>query len=96
MNLDIARTGLLTAHRSLDRAAADVARASVASQAGAGDTGAPAAVPAPAPVPASVQAEIEALPGAMLSLMAASNAVLANLQSVRRTEEAFDALLRTG
>lgn len=95
MNVDIARTGLLTAHRSLDRAAADVARASVASQAGAAG-GAPAAPPAAAAVPASVQAEIEALPGAMLSLMAASNAVLANLQSVRRTEEAFDALLRTG
>lgn len=96
MNIDIARSGLLTAQRGLDRAASDVARASVASQAGAIDAGAPAAPPPAASLPASVQADIEALPGAMLSLMAASNAVLANLQSVRRTEEAFDALLRTG
>ena len=95
--MNIIPTGLIAAQRSLDRASFEVARSAVAevgATPGAGSAASAAGL-VPTTVPAEVPAEIEALPGAMLSMMVASNAVLANLQAFRRTEEAFDALLRT-
>jgi hypothetical protein len=94
MDFSIGLSGLRAATRSMDEAALRIARA--------GATGA-AQPPADAP-PAAPQGAAQALPAvtgptavdlprAMVDLAVASNAVLANLQTIRRTDETLRALL---
>lgn len=103
----IGLAGLGAATRRLDEAAFQVAsaasqRAGQPPQSGpdfGGDT-APPAAPAAAPAPtigaALPSAENPDLPAAMVGMISASNAVLANLQSIRRADEAMDAILKLG
>ena len=95
MDMTIGRNGLAAASRQLDAAAFEIARAStqrpvqVASGLSPGavglDSGAGSATLMSAPVDAD-------LPRTMVNLMVASNAVLANLQTVKRTDDALQAL----
>jgi hypothetical protein len=104
MTLEIGRSGLNTAMRALDRAAFDIARASAPRGAGAGAVAstpaapgtpaAPVAPPAPGAGPDLAPAAEIDLPRAMIDLMAASNAALANLQTIRRTDERLEAMLK--
>ncbi|RPH43002.1 MAG: hypothetical protein EHM87_15070 [Burkholderiales bacterium] len=107
MSMTISVSGLNAATRRLDAAAFDVARASAqrvgqpvaAPQGGPGDGApAPAAAPqAPAqPLPAAIAqpvAEDPDLPRAMVDMIGASNAFLANLQAIRRQDESLEAVL---
>ena len=106
MSLTIGRAGLDAAMRRLDTAAWDIARASNA-QAASPPAGpqatvpapGPAAQPAPAPAPGPAvagpwaQPAPGALPAQMIGLMTASHAVMANLQVIRRADEAMRALV---
>jgi hypothetical protein len=87
--------------RGVDRAAFEIARAAsqragqspaagAAEPAGA-QAGAAAVIPAPAPSPANPEVD---LPGAMVDLIASSRAVMANLQTIKRTDEALESLLK--
>jgi hypothetical protein len=100
MGFSTSLDGIGTAMRSLDRAAFDIARAS-SQRGGQPATPDPAGTaPAPAPPPAAAtpalpsqaSAEVD-LPRAMVDMISASNAVLANLQAIRRTDESLDAIL---
>jgi len=94
MDFSIGLSGLRAATRSMDDAAWRIARA--------GTTGAPpaAAPPADPPqgapqgaAPATTGPTEADLPRAMVDLAAASHAVHANLQTIRRTDEALRTLL---
>lgn len=107
--IGIGLSGMGAAMRQLDSAAFDVARAasqrtgqaSAAEAVGGGANGpAPAAVPAAPPAAPAPEigtqpraAEDPNLPAAMVGMISASNAVLANLQTIRRADEAMDAIL---
>jgi flagellar hook protein FlgE len=105
MNFSIGLSGLNAATRRLDAAAFEVARASTQG-AGRAQAAPPAADPAAAPpavappvaappaaAPPAASASDPDLPRAMVETIAASNAFLANLQTIRRTDEALRALL---
>ncbi|MFM1987394.1 MAG: hypothetical protein RJA99_351 [Pseudomonadota bacterium] len=105
----IGLSGLGAATRRLDSAAFDIARASTqrtaqppAADGGGGTapagangpgTAAPSA-PAPGIGARLPSAEDPNLPAAMVDLISASNAVMANLQTIRRSDEALEAVLR--
>jgi flagellar basal body rod protein FlgC len=107
MSMTISVSGLNAATRRLDAAAFDIARASaqrvgqpVAAPPGgtAGPAQPPAAAPQPPaqPQPAAIAqpvAEDPDLPRAMVDMIGASNAALANLQAIRRQNESLDAVL---
>jgi flagellar hook protein FlgE len=104
----IGLSGLNAATRRLDAVAFDVARAATqrtgqtsavgAPGQAAAVTAAPAAAAAPAGgatpggIPAVPAADVD-LAGAMVDQIAASRAFMANLQTIRRTDEALGALL---
>ena len=110
MSLSISLSGLSAASRRLDSAAFEVARAStqrigqpVAGVQGASDQAPPPSGPAQAqqaggrPVPAGLApltAEDPNLPRAMVDMIAASNAVLANVQAIKRQNESLDEVLK--
>ena len=91
---DVARASAQGAGRAPSAPPAD---APPATGPDAAPTATPGAMPrtagqAAAPVPA---ADVD-LPAAMVGVISASNAVLANLQTIRRTDEALRALLEPG
>lgn len=92
MDLLIPLAGIRAASLRMDRAATDIARAAHATQddASSADGTPPAAQRVPT---ASVDAPEVDLPSAMVDLISASQAVTANLQSLRRTDDALGALL---
>jgi hypothetical protein len=102
VSLTIGRAGLDAAMRRLDTAAWDIARASNA-QAASPPAGPQATVPAPGPAAQPAPAPAVAgpwaqpapgdLPAQMIGLMTASHAVMANLQVIRRADEAMRALV---
>lgn len=101
MGLTIGQAGLDAAMRRLDAAAWGIARASNA-QAAAGTPAAPQAAAPPEPPPplipgpaAPPQGEPPPgdLPAQMIGLMTASHAVMANLQVIRRADEAMRELV---
>ena len=108
MSFSIGLSGVSAATRRLDSAAFDVARASTQRTGQAAPSGPPQAAapdaPAPnAPPPAGAapaigtpmpSAEDPDLPRAMVDMISASNAVLANLQTIRRADETLEAALR--
>lgn len=100
MSFETGLRGVNAAMRGMDRVAFDIARASnqrlgqlppaETAQAPAFQPGAaaPPAQPPPPPAP-----EID-LPGAMVDMIASSRAVMANLQTIKRTDEALESLLK--
>jgi len=97
MDFRIGLSGLRAATRSMDDAAFRIARAGTTSTPAAARPPANAAPAAPlgaAPPDAAATGPTDAdLPRAMVDLAAASNAFLANLQTIRRTDESLRALL---
>ena len=104
MSLSISVSGLNAASRRLDSASFEVARASAqrAGQPAPVGSDRPPQPPAAAPqVPALPpqagvalpSAEDPDLPRAMVDMISASNAFLANVQSIRRQNESLDAVL---
>jgi hypothetical protein len=97
----IGLSGLNGATRSLERSAFEVARASTqqAGQAvprvvgGAPPPEPPAAAGAPVPPATPVDGDVD-LPRAMVDMISASQLFMANLQTIRRTDEALEALLK--
>lgn len=100
MSFEIGLRGVNAAMRGVDRAAFEIAR-SASQQSGqpspadatapaAGQAAGAAAMP---PARAPVAPEVD-LPGAMVDLIASSRAVMANLQTIRRTDEALESLLK--
>jgi hypothetical protein len=93
--------GIGTAMRSLDRAAFDTARASsqrgglpaMPEQAGTAPAPTPTPVVAPPALPYQASPEVD-LPRAMVDMISASNAVLANLQAFKRADENMKAILK--
>ncbi len=107
MSFAIGLSGLDAATRRLDAAAFDVARASaqrVGAPSDRQDLGAPEAaapdaappqpgsVPAPRPPAEAAPADAD-LPRAMVDMISASAAFMANLQTIRRADENMKALL---
>lgn len=101
MSLETGLRGVNAAMRGLDRAAFEIARATSHRPAQLPAAGAVEPVDAqpgaaavrPAPTPSTASPEID-LPGAMVDLIASSRAVMANLQTIRRTDEALESLLK--
>jgi flagellar basal body rod protein FlgC len=106
MSFSIGLSGLNAATRRLDAAAFEVARTSAqvvgrppaAEEAAPAPAAGPAAGPPARPVapPRAADAAAPAepdLPRAMVDMISASNAFLANLQTIRRTDENLRALL---
>lgn len=101
MSLETGLRGVNVAMRGLDRAAFDIARstnqrpgqppAAGAAQPVGAQAGAAAVIPAPAPSPANPEVD---LPGAMVDLIASSRAVMVNLQTIKRSDEALESLLK--
>ena len=95
MDMSIGRNGLTAASRQLDAAAFEIARAStqrpaqVASGLSPGAAGLDSASGGLTLLTTPTDAD---LPRTMVDLMVASNAVLANLQTVKRTDEALRSL----
>lgn len=109
MSLTIGQAGLDAAMRRMDAAAWGIARASGASappaEPAAADAGPPGGVPPPGGAAPALQAATEAassrgsapgdLAAQMIGLMTASQAVMANLQTIRRTDEAMRRLIES-
>jgi len=97
MGLTIGQAGLDAAMRQLDAAAWGIARASnaqaAAGPAAAPQAAAPAEAPAPPPIPGPAAPAPGDLPAQMIGLMTASHAVMANLQVIRRADEAMRGLV---
>jgi flagellar hook-associated protein FlgK len=99
MSFETGLRGVNAAMRGMDRAAFDIARASnqrLGQQPPAETAQAPAFQPGAAVPPAqrpSPAPEID-LPGAMVDMIASSRAVMANLQTIKRTDEALESLLK--
>ena len=104
MSFTTGLSGLNAATRRLEAAALDVARASAQRPGATPDAGQaagpPAAAGAPAPqLPAAPRPPGDAspaeadLPRAMVDMISASAAFLANLQTIRRTDESLRSLL---
>jgi hypothetical protein len=97
MSFSIGLSGLNAATRRLDAAAFEVARTS-AQEVGRPPAAGPAAGPPAQPVAPPRAADAAAptdpdLPRAMVDMISASNVFLANLQTIRRTDENLRALL---
>ena len=101
MSFETGLHGVNAAMRGLDRAAFDIARSTSQRSAQLPAAGAAEPVDAqpgaaavrPAPIPSPASPEID-LPGAMVDLIASSRAVMVNLQTIRRTDEAIESLLK--
>jgi hypothetical protein len=98
MSFSIGLSGLNAATRRLDAAAFEVGRPPAAQEAAPAPAAGPAAGPPARPVAPPRAADAAAptdpdLPRAMVDMISASNAFLANLQTIRRTDENLRALL---
>lgn len=105
MDFSIGLAGLNAANRRMEAAALEVSRATIPPQNMTPADNTPdaptanAAQPAQPAQPAQSQADVLGLadpdlPGALVSQIAASAAFLANVQTIRRTDEAAQALLK--
>ena len=95
MDMTIGRNGLAAASRQFDAAAFEIARASTQQpvQAPAGLSPGAAGLDTPLASAAAMLPNADAdLPRNMVNLMMASNAVLANLQSIKRTDDTLRTL----
>jgi hypothetical protein len=95
MDMTIGRNGLAAASRQFDAAAFEIARASSQQpvQAPAGLSPGAAGLDTPLASAAAMLPNADAdLPRNMVNLMMASNAVLANLQTVKRTDDTLRTL----
>jgi hypothetical protein len=95
MDMTIGRNGLAAASRQFDTAAFEIARAATQRpvQAPAGLSPGAAGLDTPLARADALLPNADAdLPRNMINLMVASNAVLANLQTLKRTDEAMRAL----
>jgi len=95
MDMTIGRNGLAAASRQFDAAAFEIARASTQQpvQAPAGLSPGAAGLDTPLASAAAMLPNADAdLPRNMVNLMMASNAVLANLQTVKRTDDSLRTL----
>ena len=95
MDMSIGRNGLAAASRQLDAAAFEIARASTQrpAQVSSGLSPGAAGLESGSGGLAMMATPNDAdLPRTMVNLMVASNAILANLQTVKRTDEALQSL----
>jgi flagellar basal body rod protein FlgC len=95
MDMTIGRNGLTAASRQFDVAAFEIARASTQQpvQAPAGLSPGAAGLDTPLASAAAMLPNADAdLPRNMVNLIMASNAVLANLQSIKRTDDTLRTL----
>jgi flagellar basal body rod protein FlgG len=100
MSFETGLRGVNAAMRGLDRAAFEIARSTSqrSGQQPVAAAGDPEAQPdrtatATMPAPATTGPEVD-LPGAMVDLISSSRAVMANLQTIRRTDEALESLFK--
>ncbi len=99
MDFSIGLAGLNAANRRMEAAALEVSRATIPPQnmtpADSATDAAAAVAAQPAVAPAdTVRVADPDLPGAVVSQIAASAAFMANVQAIRRTDEAAESLLK--
>lgn len=99
MDFSIGLAGLNAANRRMEAAALEVSRATIPPQnttpADSATDAAAAAGAQPTVAPAdAVRVADPDLPGAVVSQIAASAAFMANVQAIRRTDEAAESLLK--